>query len=49
VLVTTQEPMMIRSFGFSSTFNAIPVLLCRHSRAMRRCDEIESCLARTRR
>jgi hypothetical protein len=28
VLVTTQDPMMIRSWGLSSTFNAMPVLRC---------------------
>jgi hypothetical protein len=32
VLVITQAPMMMRSFGFSSTFNAMSVLPCRHSR-----------------
>jgi hypothetical protein len=34
VLVITQLPTMMRSFGLSSTFKAMPVLLCRRTRAI---------------
>jgi hypothetical protein len=36
VLVITQAPMMIRSFGLSSTFKAMPGLRCRSGASLPR-------------